>query len=629
MKWRLFIWIVRIAVIVTFLYGAWSGVSYFGGRHYFRRGMATLMSNPKEAVRQLNIAVKLQPKNPRYRAALGRAVLRTDRPAAAVVHLRIASEMRPDDFGIWYDLGKASLDAGDTAQAKVAFERALAIRPDAYTALEGLAEAARQTGDAEAALAPLRKLRERASADLKLAEDLAACLCKTGHYDEALKTCQQSLSQIVKEQERSERPNWKVACPFLAVQGDVYCFKGRWREALQVYLTCLSLNPDNQEAAKGLKSIPVEFARPINVAGKPCGPAFARHGVKLAFYVLGKEGGGLYVLDTPDAQPRKVAQASNRAFGDAPAWSPDGSRLCYISRGQLHVIKADGTGNRELVKQPATLTQLPKLKLAGGPRSVADFMPRQRSPVWSPDCQHIAYWAWDPHRGAVTCVVDVASGKAMSIHRTSGAAPELAALHPPAWTPDGRLLCGPLYYASLKQPAIGLTLWNSEGLVKRQIPAPETRGPKIHPGTPNTYVAWAPDSQHLAVALIRDRRDYLATADLAIIHATGKRSWIAARNIAVGVDNPLSFARWVNSKRVWFLRKTGSHPLEGGVKATIADTSGNVEIANESFPIIPQGEWALSADRKLLAMASPHLPSPKGGPGLWLFNIEKLSAKQK
>jgi hypothetical protein len=39
MRWRVFVWLVRIAALATVLYGLWCGVAHLAGRHYFRRGM--------------------------------------------------------------------------------------------------------------------------------------------------------------------------------------------------------------------------------------------------------------------------------------------------------------------------------------------------------------------------------------------------------------------------------------------------------------------------------------------------------------------------------------------------------------------------------------------------------------
>ena len=86
MKWRTVVWILRIAVILAIVYWVWCTAAYFVGKHSFRRGMTDLAQSPTAAMRRFEIAVRLQPGNARYRAALGRAALKAERfPEAAEV----------------------------------------------------------------------------------------------------------------------------------------------------------------------------------------------------------------------------------------------------------------------------------------------------------------------------------------------------------------------------------------------------------------------------------------------------------------------------------------------------------------------------------------------------------------
>jgi len=630
MRWRAFVWIVRIALVGSILYGLWCGTAYYAARHYFRQGMVYSASDAAKATRSFRVAVRLQPRNGRYRAALGRAAMKSGQFGLAVENLRVAAERRPQDFGVWHDLGDAYLRAGAPGSAAEAFRRALEIRPEAPLALQGLAEAAVRAGDSGAALDPLRRLWQRTPSDLDLGARLARALLQQGKHDEALKVCSQAKQQIIRSLAGKPQASWRAAAPFLAVEGDVQQAKGRWPAAIASYLTCLSSDPRNEAAIAGLQAAPDEIVRPVAVSGRPSAPAFARKGTKLAFCWRDHEGeSGLYVLDGPAAEPRKVSGEVAAAPHDAPAWSPDGAAICYAGQDGLRVVSADGRIDHALVRQPAALPQLEKLGMASRPETTATRFRQQRAPAWSPDGKRIAYWAWDAEDGSLTCVVDVATGRVSSVHATKGAPPKLGAQHGPVWCPDGRLLCGPLWYAKAKPaPKPGLTIWSSEGVVQRQIPIP--LGSKADPSvTPDLWVAWAPDAQHLAIAVCRGHSESRVAASLTLVHATGKRSWVAARDVAVSAHDPRTSGRWLDSKRLWFLRRTGDHPLEAGVTAAIADTQGNVSPAKETFSVVPMGEWDLSADRTLLAMASPALAGSEDGSGLWLFNLQRLRPSKR
>lgn len=95
-----------------------------------------------------------------------------------------------------------------------------------------------------------------------------------------------------------------------------------------------------------------------------------------------------------------------------PSWSPDGSRIAYISdeggQTQLWVMDADGASARALTSDATLKTQLPD---------------------WSPDGRTIAYAADDD-----IWLIAAGGGEPRAVIAT--AATEFS----PAWTPEGRLL---------------------------------------------------------------------------------------------------------------------------------------------------------------------------------------------
>src|SRR4029450_432839 len=81
----------------------------------------------------------------------------------------------------------------------------------------------------------------------------------------------------------------------------------------------------------------------------------------------------IWVVDTAGSEPRRFTTGRKR--DTAPRWSPDGSRLAFVServpkqQAQLYVIPADG----------------------GEPARLTEFRHGVTSPVWSPDSTRLAF----------------------------------------------------------------------------------------------------------------------------------------------------------------------------------------------------------------------------------------------
>jgi Tol biopolymer transport system component len=147
-------------------------------------------------------------------------------------------------------------------------------------------------------------------------------------------------------------------------------------------------------------------------------PAWSPDGTRLAFrtyrsellgeiWVMQEDGTGLVNL-TP-----KVGMGA--IDHHRPAWSPDGSRIAYASTAggdwSIWTMKADGSDRRQLT-------------------NTDDF---DTEPTWSPDGQWIAFRRSSPGVGSDIMIVPAVGGEAVRIALPGHE-------RQPAWSPDGRLL---------------------------------------------------------------------------------------------------------------------------------------------------------------------------------------------
>jgi len=610
MKWRIIAWVLRIAVVAAILYGVWCGAAYFLGGYYFRQGMRDWAASAELARPRLAMAAKLQPRNARYQAAYGRAAMKAGQFPQAAASLQKAADLRPDDFGIWHDLGEAHLKANAPAESVRAYQRALEIRPNAELALSGLAEAATKAGDASAALEPLRALYARSPKDVALAGRLASALAKQGKYDEALQVCAKIRAKALPTKSadllKAEGPtaagqSW---CTVLCAEGDASAAKGRWVDAVLAYQRCLLIDSSNQAALAGLAHLPADVARPVAADLPAYAPSISPDGKRVAFVA-----DGLYTADLGTREVTRVSGGEPRDAADPPTWSPDSRRLCSAADGKLRTVGADGTGDRALVQAPLSLPQLAKLGLKAQP-SPSDV---QSHPSWSPNGKVVAFClrlAAAPDV-AVTCIADVQTGKARCVHQTKGALPKFgASSFAPAWSPDGRVVCGPLLYVPRKQ-APGLTLWSADAVVKRQIGLPREGVDLDGPDGAVVEVAWSPNARHLAT----------------LLHlAGGKRTVLAVLPVGEGrlgriIAKDVVAFRWRDASRLWLLQSTGNTPVTAAMRELTSDLQGKLTPGKQPFPLVAPGQFDLSRDRRVLVTTT----SPgRESKGLLVFDLRNL-----
>lgn len=84
----------------------------------------------------------------------------------------------------------------------------------------------------------------------------------------------------------------------------------------------------------------------------------------------------IYVVSIPDGHIQKMTNDQRNNY--LSAWSPDGSQILFVSRGEqdsaIHVMNNDGSGVRNISNNTGT-----------------DFMAMDFSPVWSPSGEYIAF----------------------------------------------------------------------------------------------------------------------------------------------------------------------------------------------------------------------------------------------
>jgi Tol biopolymer transport system component len=114
-------------------------------------------------------------------------------------------------------------------------------------------------------------------------------------------------------------------------------------------------------------------------------------------------------IDVIDVDGRGLRQITPGEYDSDPAWSPDGSRIAFITGGDDHlsVIDADGSNVRMLSPQPS------------------------RTPAWSPDGQTITFSAKERSSSDIY-TVDVGGGGQKRL--TTSTAEDIT----PTWSTDGK-----------------------------------------------------------------------------------------------------------------------------------------------------------------------------------------------
>jgi Tol biopolymer transport system component len=132
---------------------------------------------------------------------------------------------------------------------------------------------------------------------------------------------------------------------------------------------------------------------------------------------VGDVGDQVFTVASDGTDLRQLTNGPGQGENTEPSWSPDGSRLSFVSRrngyGQLFVMSADGADQQPLP--------------CGAPSDVCE-------PDWAPDGERIVLGRSDHDEPGALVVLDLGSGVATQL--TPGDLLDIT----PAWSPDGRLI---------------------------------------------------------------------------------------------------------------------------------------------------------------------------------------------
>ncbi|MBF6590060.1 MAG: S9 family peptidase [Ktedonobacterales bacterium] len=355
---------------------------------------------------------------------------------------------------------------------------------------------------------------------------------------------------------------------------------------------------------------------PLDVALSPDGQ---RAAFVLYEWVAGrpKRRARIWVVETAGSQTAGSQTASPELPGDAarpftsaatgsdtsPRWSPDGSRLAFLS-----------TRESEEGKEKA---QLYVMSASGGPaRRLCDVPNGASDPAWSPDGTRIAFTSPEgpePERDPI--IVGPARHRRLWSIAADGDTPE--PITPPnitvweyAWSPDGKHIAA--YYSTGPDE----THWyrGQIGIVAASGGAPRQI---THLTRQAGALAWSPDGARIAYVSGEWSDRGLVGGDLFIIPAEGGE----ARNLTPGIEVSVSWAHWFpDGLRLLYAAWDGVTHQVGVIRE---DTGERMPLARDFR--LGEREWprlSTTSDRQLIAVTHSDQRYP---PDVWLGELARKS----
>jgi dipeptidyl aminopeptidase/acylaminoacyl peptidase len=253
----------------------------------------------------------------------------------------------------------------------------------------------------------------------------------------------------------------------------------------------------------------------------------------------------LFVVPVAGGTARAIVERPSSA--SSPAWSPDGSTLGFVMRGQIHTVSPTGG-------QPAAIKTT---------QTISSFQ-------WSPDGKHIAYAAAVPvptdvaERRRKGSDADVMSERNHPVRLwvMSAAGGEARALTPEqhtvrqfVWSPDSRTLAVQITETSdadAEQMDRKIHRVTIDGGSTLLVPTPGKLG----------SMSWSPDGSKLAFLGAVTRNDPIAQS-VFVVPASGG----TAVNLAPEYEGTANSVAWQNAQTVLFTAAEGTESALSSVPA--------------------------------------------------------------
>src|SRR5579859_5485959 len=193
----------------------------------------------------------------------------------------------------------------------------------------------------------------------------------------------------------------------------------------------------------------------------------------------------IYVMN---ADGTAQTNLSENKFNDSdPTWSPDGSQIAFDSdrdgNSEICIMNADGSDQHCLTNQ-ATADKKPNPAL-----------PRDFSPSWAPDGQHIAFVSTRT-RNQDIWVVNSDGSNPLDITQST------ANNYDPAWSPDLHSIA----FTSERDGNPEVCVMDVSGFNQRCLTNERTPNKKLdRAGPADNHPAWSPDSQKIAFVSTREK----------------------------------------------------------------------------------------------------------------------------
>jgi len=222
-------------------------------------------------------------------------------------------------------------------------------------------------------------------------------------------------------------------------------------------------------------------------------PAWSPDGSRIAFISFQKgRFGDIYTMGANGGRVTRLT--STPEHEDVPAWSPDGARIAYVAlRGdafQIFVMNTDGTGTRQLTTTEA-----------------ANY-----APAWSPDGKRIAFRSDRDGNGEIYVMNADGSAQTRVTHNP-------AAEHLPVWSPDGKRIA---YSSRRNGLAFQLYVIDLDGSNEHRLTADPTN---YHD---EQRAAWSPDGTK--IAFVSNRDPPIGNTEIYVVDADGSNPRRLTRN---------------------------------------------------------------------------------------------------